>query len=165
MARWGLLRGAQCMCLLDYQRKETPWILGAGEWHKITDGRSVELSGDSEVLTPSTDDGQQTTSGRRSGSLSQVVKPAQERVTASSSGADHPSTTEPRRRDRKRRTPLNVGVLGDTSGGMHDAKIARVGGEGNVESVVVPFNLSHMHHIPQDVSLEEYYASSRDEEK
>ena len=54
--------------VLEYQKKETPWILGAGEWHKITDGRSVELSGASEVLTPSTDDGQQTISGRRSGS-------------------------------------------------------------------------------------------------
>ena len=55
--------------VLDYQRKETPWVLGAGEWHKITDGRSVELGGASEVLTLSTDDGQQTTSGRRSGRL------------------------------------------------------------------------------------------------
>ena len=23
--------------VLEYQKKETPWILGAGEWHKITD--------------------------------------------------------------------------------------------------------------------------------
>ena len=141
--------------VLDYQRKETPWILGAGEWHKITVGRSVELSGASEVLTPSTDDGQQTTSGRRSGSLSQVVKPAQERVTASSSGADHPSTTEPRRRDRKRRTPLNVGVLGDTSGGIHSAKIARAGGEGSIEYDLDPSTIYHMHHVSQEVSLEE----------
>ena len=77
-------------------------------------------------MTLSTDDGQQTT-------RSQVVNPAQERVAASSSGADHSSTTEPRCRDRKRRTPLN-GVMGDTIGGMHSAKIVRVGGEGNVAS-------------------------------
>ena len=81
----------------------------------------------------------------------------------SSSGTDHPETTEPRRRDRKRRTPLNVGVLGDTRGGMHSAKIARVGGEGNVESDLDPSTIYHMHHITQEVSLEEYYASSRDE--
>ena len=53
--------------VLDYQRKETPWILGAKEWHKITDGSNEQLDGAREVLTLSTDDGQQTTSGRRSG--------------------------------------------------------------------------------------------------
>ena len=46
---------------------------------------------------------------------------------------------------------------------MHSAKIARVGSEGNVECDLEPSTLYHMHHITQEVSLEEYYASSRDE--
>ena len=68
---------------------------------------------------------------------------AGERIPVSSSGVDHPETTEPRRRERKRPTPLNVGVLGDTSGGMHSAKIARVGGEGSVEPI---YHISYASH-------------------
>ena len=71
----------------------------------------------------------------------------------SSSGTDHPETTEPRRRHRKRRTPLNVGVLGDTRGGMHSAKIARVAGDCNIEYDLDPSTIYPMHHVSQEVSL------------
>ena len=76
-----------------------------------------------EGVTRSTD-GQQATSCRRSGRLPQVVNPAQE----SSTGrvvADHLSTTEPRHRMRKRRAPLNVGVLCETGGSALNAKMLR----------------------------------------
>ena len=79
-----------------------------------------------------------------------------------SSGTDHPSTTETSYRERKRRTPPNVGVMGDTRGGMHGAKLARVGDGGNVERDFTTSTLSDMHHITQEASLEEYYAYSRD---
>ena len=150
--------------VMEYQRSETPWVLSANEWHKIGDGSNVELSGASRESAASTGDGQVTTSGQGSGSQSKAINPAQEVSPVSSSGADHLTTTEPRHRFRKRRVPLNVGVMGDTRGTTQSAKMLRSDSNGMNKNYLLTSTVVNTSSTAQEESLEDYYAESRCEE-
>ena len=147
--------------VLEYQKSNEPMIKYDLGVYQLTRELSEDVVG-AEVVTEITSP---TTRVDEVGVTENDVNPNQQETVESRGGTDHPTTSEPRHRVRKRRVPLNVSILGDTTRAGEHAKMMRVDTDMEYDLITDPVESSGSDIV--DVEYEsdaDYFHESRRKE-